>query len=74
MNWKKRKKLNRVAKSHGFDHYYMWKRYVKLSCVLQPKIKEFCPDSMINVPESFWNCFWICKGKPNNMIGRYNYE
>ncbi len=27
MNWKKRKKLRKIAHSHGLKHYYQWKYY-----------------------------------------------
>lgn len=29
MNWKKRKRLNRITKTHGFTHSYQYKKYMK---------------------------------------------
>lgn len=40
MNWKKRKRLNRLAKSHGFNHAHQYNRYIKWRVILSKFIKE----------------------------------
>jgi hypothetical protein len=52
----------------------MWKQYVKFSCKLGSKIEELFPNSMINVSDTLWDCYWIVKGKPDNMVSRCYYE
>ena len=34
MNWKKRKKLNKLAKKHGFIHGYAYKRFIRKKVVI----------------------------------------
>ena len=34
MNWRKRKKLRKIAHTHGKSHYYEWKSVIKALCHL----------------------------------------
>lgn len=34
MNWRKRKKLRKIAHAHGYSHYYEWRRVIKARCHL----------------------------------------
>jgi hypothetical protein len=34
MNWRKRKKLRKIAHAHGKSHYYEWRSVIKALCHL----------------------------------------
>lgn len=54
MHWRKRKKCRRLAKSHGFTHYYNYKKYMQLKSILS---KEFVAqvseeyEHILNIPD-----------------------
>ena len=54
MYWRKRKKCRRLAKSHGFTHYYNYKKYMRLRSILS---KEFVAqvseeyEHILNIPD-----------------------
>lgn len=54
MHWRKRKKCRRLAKSHGFTHYYNYKKYMWLRSILS---KEFVAqvseeyEHILNIPD-----------------------
>ena len=54
MHWRKRKKCRRLAKSHGFMHYYNYKKYMRLRSIIS---KEFVAqvseeyEHILNIPD-----------------------
>jgi len=54
MHWRKKKKCRRLAKSHGFTHYYNYKKYMWLRSILS---KEFVAqvseeyEHILNIPD-----------------------
>lgn len=43
MNWRKRKKLRKIAHEHGFAHYYEWRSIIKSLCHLKLYIR-YCKE------------------------------
>ena len=68
MNYRKRKKLRRIAKSHNCDHYYKWKECVKFQCKFNAMYNKMRSTSSISEAQSFWNCFWIAQQQPRMLV------
>jgi hypothetical protein len=55
MHWRKRKKCRRLAKSHGFTHYYNYKKYMRLRSMLSKEfvaqVSEEYEHVLLNIPD-----------------------
>ena len=69
MNWKKRKKLRKIAHSHGLKHYYQWAHNIRILCQLN-RFWTYVIEGGISIHDLIdeLNKLYIMEGYPERCI------